>query len=126
MNNKEKLAITLGDPSGIGPEVIIKAISSLYGDKENLPIIIGDTKTVEKTAKKLDIKLSFKQINSIDSYDQSSKEIQVLDNNKYSEIDFPVGDNSVESGNASHEWVETATDLAITKKVDAICTAPNK
>ena len=99
MNNKEKLAITLGDPSGIGPEVIIKAISSLYSDKENLPIIIGDTKTVEKTAKKLDIKLSFKQINSIDSYDQSSKEIQILDNNKYSEIDFPVGDNSVESGN---------------------------
>ena len=122
--NNEKLAITLGDPSGIGPEVIIKAISNLYSDKENLPIIIGDTKTVEKTAKNLDIKLSFKQINSIDSYDQSSKEIQVLDNNKYSEIDFPVGDNSVESGNASHEWVETATDLAISKKVDAICTAP--
>ena len=118
--NNEKLAITLGDPSGIGPEVIIKAISNLYSDKENLPIIIGDTKTVEKTAKNLDIKLSFKQINSIDSYDQSSKEIQVLDNNKYSEIDFPVGDNSVESGNASHEWVETATDLAISKKVDAI------
>ena len=47
MNNKEELAITLGDPSGIGPEVIIKAISSLYGDKENLPIIIGDTRLMK-------------------------------------------------------------------------------
>ena len=32
--NNEKLAITLGDPSGIGPEVIIKAISNLYSDKK--------------------------------------------------------------------------------------------
>ena len=51
--NNEKLAITLGDPSGIGPEVIIKAIKSLYKVGKNYPIIIGDTETLQKTAKKL-------------------------------------------------------------------------
>ena len=123
-NNKQKLAITMGDPSGIGPEVVIKAINSLYVDRKNFPIIIGDTKTIEKTAKNLDINLSFTPIKSMDYYDQNCKQIQVLDDQKYSDINFPVGLNSKESGKASHEWVETATDLAIDNEVGAICTAP--
>ena len=47
-----------------------------------------------------------------------------MDDQKYSDINFPVGQNSKESGKASHEWVETATDLAIDNEVGAICTAP--
>tara|TARA_B100000214_G_scaffold375240_1_gene360754 strand:- start:3564 stop:4568 length:1005 start_codon:yes stop_codon:yes gene_type:complete len=122
--NNEKLAITLGDPSGIGPEVIIKAIKSLYKVGKNYPIIIGDTETLQKTAKKLQIDLRFKKIKSIDDSDIDCSDIQVLDNNSYENSNFPVGENSIESGNASHEWVEIATELAINKKVGAICTAP--
>ena len=40
-DNNNRIAITLGDPSGIGPEVIIKAINDLFPDKKNLPIIIS-------------------------------------------------------------------------------------
>ncbi len=123
MTNKNRIAITLGDPSGIGPEVIIKAIDKLFSNKNNLPIIIGDTKTLEKTAQKLSLDFKFEIIENLNTYDDNGK-IKVLDNQKYSNIDFPLGKNSLDSGKASHEWVELATDLAISKDVDAICTAP--
>ena len=41
--------MTLGDPSGIGPEVVAKSIIHLSNHKMNIPIIIGDTKTVIET-----------------------------------------------------------------------------
>tara|TARA_B100000700_G_scaffold329764_1_gene452762 strand:- start:1928 stop:2926 length:999 start_codon:yes stop_codon:yes gene_type:complete len=123
MTNKNRIAITLGDPSGIGPEVIIKAIDKLFSNKNNLPIIIGDTKTLEKTSQKLSLDFKFEIIENLSTYDDNGK-IKVLDNQKYSNIDFPLGENSLDSGKASHEWVELATDLAISKDVDAICTAP--
>lgn len=123
MNNKNRIAITLGDPSGIGPEVIIKAIGKLFSNRNNLPIIIGDTKTLEKTTEKLNLDFKFEIIENLKSYDDNGN-IKVLDNQKYSNINFPLGKNSIDSGKASHEWVELATDLAISKEVDAICTAP--
>ena len=123
MTNKNRIAITLGDPSGIGPEVIIKAIDKLFSNKNNLPIIIGDTKTLEKTSQKLSLDFKFEIIENLSTYDDNGN-IKVLDNQKYSNMDFPLGKNSLDSGKASHEWVELATDLAISKDVDAICTAP--
>ena len=123
INNKNRMAITLGDPSGIGPEVIIKAINNLYPNKKDLPIIVGDYKTLEKTALDLKIDFEFEIIEKIENYDNKTNSIKVLDNKKYSNINFPTGKNSIDSGKASHEWVEIATDLALSKKVDAICTA---
>jgi len=124
VNNNNTLAITLGDPSGIGPEVIIKALNILIPQRINLPIIIGDYKTLVDTSSKLDIDFDFKVIDSINEYKKDSYGLYVLDNKKYKDFDFPLGENSIKSGEASHEWVELATDLAISKQVNAICTAP--
>ena len=41
--NKTKIAMTLGDPSGIGPEVVAKSIQHLSNKGDELPFIIGDT-----------------------------------------------------------------------------------
>jgi len=124
MTNNNRIAITLGDPSGIGPEVIIKAINDLYPDKKGLPIIIGDYKTLKKTSYDSKIDFNFEIIEKLENFDNKTNSIKVLDNQKYSNVDFPVGKNSIDAGKASHEWVEIATDLALSKEVDAICTAP--
>ena len=98
MNIKNRIAITLGDPSGIGPEVIIKALNILFPERDNLPIIIGDTKTLEKTSRSLGIDFQFQIIENLKSFDNKEKSIKVLDNNKYSNIEFNVGENSIEAG----------------------------
>ena len=122
--SKTKIALTLGDPSGIGPEVIVKALSKIYSQSRELPLIIGDTKTVIEALEQINCKFPIKSIQNISSLDNESDQLFILDNEKYKDHVFLKGKNSIESGLASHEWVEIATDLAIDKKVDAICTAP--
>ena len=122
--SKTKIALTLGDPSGIGPEVIVKALSKISAQSRELPLIIGDTKTVIEALEQINYKFPIKSIQNISSLDNESDQLFILDNEKYKDHVFLKGKNSIESGLASHEWVEIATDLAIDKKVDAICTAP--
>jgi 4-hydroxythreonine-4-phosphate dehydrogenase len=122
--SKTKIALTLGDPSGIGPEVIVKALNKISAQNGDLPLIIGDTKTIIDASEQIDFKFSIKSIQNISSLDNESDQLFILDNEKYKDHIFLKGKNSIESGLASHEWVEIATDLAIDKKVDAICTAP--
>ena len=122
--SKTKIALTLGDPSGIGPEVIVKALNKISAQNGDLPLIIGDTKTIIDASEQMDFKFSIKSIQNISSLDNESDQLFILDNEKYKDHVFLKGKNSIESGLASHEWVEIATDLAIDKKVDAICTAP--
>ena len=122
--SKTKIALTLGDPSGIGPEVIVKALNKISAQNGDLPLIIGDTKTIIDASEQIDFKFSIKSIQNISSLDNESDQLFILDNEKYKDHIFLKGKNSIESGLASHEWVEIATDLVIDKKVDAICTAP--
>ena len=56
----KKLAITIGDPGGIGPEVVIKAASAV--SEECLPIVIGDLSVVEKSVKMIKSPLKIKTI----------------------------------------------------------------
>ena len=63
MKDNKKIAITMGDPSGIGPEIIVKALSS-----ESLinfiPIVIGSKKVIAKQININKSKLLLKEINN--------------------------------------------------------------
>ena len=101
------------------PEVIVKALDKISKKTKNIPIIIGDTKTIINTSKQMGVSFNFESIKNISSLNNDSEKLFILDNEKYKVHTFLKGKNSVESGLASHEWVELATDLAIEKKVDS-------
>ena len=44
----KKLAITMGDPGGIGPEIIVKALGSSEVRNHCVPIVIGDASVIEE------------------------------------------------------------------------------
>ena len=47
MNNRTRIAITMGDPAGIGSEVIVKALSHLEIYEKCIPVVIGDRVALE-------------------------------------------------------------------------------
>ncbi len=49
--NKRKIGLTMGDPAGIGPEIIVKALSNQEIHEICNPIVIGDLKILQQTAK---------------------------------------------------------------------------
>ena len=104
----EKIAITLGDPAGIGPEVALKAISALPKDLRRNIILLGPASFYSKLAKKLKLKLTG---------------VSYL-----FEGDFPemiiLGRSIQEQTVAAVRSIELAVRLAMKGKVDAIVTPP--
>ena len=71
--------MTLGDPSGIGPEVVAKSIQHLSNKGDELPFIIGDTNTVNDAFSNLDTDIQVKKIKNVSEIGSESKSIFVLD-----------------------------------------------
>ena len=60
----KKLAITMGDPGGVGPEIILKALNSPEVKNLCVPIVIGDASVIEKALKLCKSPLSLRIIRS--------------------------------------------------------------
>ena len=59
-----KIAITMGDPSGVGPEIIVGLLSSLNNNQLNELVIIGNVQILDQANNLLGNKIDFKKINS--------------------------------------------------------------
>ncbi len=101
----KKVAITLGCPAGIGPEVIIKALNQFSGDLSSI-LVIGDKKVLKKTATRLKLPLP---------------EVEIL---SLSELEIEPGVPTLEGYKAMVSYIEKAIELAKKGEVKAIVTAP--
>ncbi|MGW9018804.1 4-hydroxythreonine-4-phosphate dehydrogenase PdxA [Priestia megaterium] len=117
------IGITMGDAAGVGPEVIVKALahSSVY--QICRPVVIGDTKILERAIK---ITQSSVTLNQIEQVSEGQYVHGVIDciNLELLPADLPVGEISPSAGSAAFKFIETAIELAKSKELQAICTAP--
>lgn len=114
----------MGDPSGIGPEVVAGALQKrdLYDNMR--PFVIG---TVKDMRKALSVVGSGDKVAAIESPDDAKGApgvIEVLSAGGYEDTRFPLGKHSAESGAASHHWVETAAKMCLAGDIAAMVTAP--
>jgi len=122
---KPIIGITLGDPSGIGPEIIAKAIFTRQNEIEDcIPIVLGDRNVLEKVKELLSIKGEIVYV----KYPFPDKKlfnclyllpISLLD---YEEISF--GYPNKKGARYTIKYIKEGVKLALEKKIDAIVTAP--
>ena len=126
MNDKPKIAITMGDPSGVGPELCLK----LLEDSETLnlcqPVIFGSAEILELAANELNLNppksiLSYESWQSLGTVDSK---VQLIDIKNMKSNELMKGQVSVESGQASLQYLEKAIDATISKKFDGLTTCP--
>lgn len=113
-----KIGISLGDPSGISPEILIKSINKLP-KRDVIYVVYGGKKVLEKTAKILNKKLDFKVIENVEEIKKSGWYLLNL-----FDQDFEPGKPSVLSGKASVIFLESAVKDILKKNTDAIVTLP--
>jgi 4-hydroxythreonine-4-phosphate dehydrogenase len=118
----KKIAITLGDPAGVGPEIIIKAISSPEILAICTPIVIGDRIAVEEALCILDLPWKIKNINSPEESQSDKETIEIIDMKFLKK--FITGKPDADNGKACAGYIRKAVELAVNKEVDAIVTAP--
>lgn len=118
------LAITLGDPSGIGPEVVAKALKRKDTYDRMVPVVIGAVAVMADAARLVGLDARIRAIKSPKEASGSFGTIDVLNADGFEEAKFPTGKHSVESAKASHAWVERAAHLCIDGSSAGMVTAP--
>ena len=121
--NKINIALLLGDPSGIGPELVTRLLSEEITNKANI-IVIGEKNILENGNKISGSSQNLKFVESFDkiNFDHGNKFF--LDISKGRSHDYKLSECSKESGESVLEALDLALTLAKEKKIDAINFAP--
>jgi 4-hydroxythreonine-4-phosphate dehydrogenase len=123
----KKIAITMGDPSGIGAEVIIKALLNKQRIPEFLPVVIGDAAVLKLNCEILKCNLKFIQIKQsglADLRPPADNSCYLLATTDIDLDDFSFGEVRPGYGQAAGCYIQTAAALVKQKKLDALVTAP--
>ncbi len=122
-NKKRNIAILLGDPSGIGPELVSKLLSQNELDQANI-IIIGEKNILENGNK---ITGNSHNINFVEKFEEINFEKGnkfFLDISKGKNINYKLSECSAESGETVLNALNCALDLTKSNKIHAINFAP--
>ena len=115
------IAVTMGDPAGVGPEITAKALANPKIQAACRAVVVGDLPTMERAARAVGVKVVAVDP---DVMVRDSGEIQVHDPWGRDLSEVPVGQVDARAGGAAAEAVIAATKLALDGRVAAIVTAP--
>ncbi len=117
------IAVTMGDPAGIGPEILAKTFAEGDFREEHRAVVVGDAKMLERAARLLDLPL---RANVVDGPEDARFEPGTVDVIPETELpeDLPFGELDARAGDAAFRYVERATELAGDGRVAAVATAP--
>lgn len=123
MSFRPILAITMGDPAGIGPEIIVKSLKEVSIYQQSAPFVVGDSKIIKRA---MDVVGLTYEINEIEQVSEAKFEQGTIDimNLNLVPDDLPWGEVSAVAGHAAFAYLEKAIELANQKVIDGIVTAP--
>jgi len=122
-NNKPTIGILLGDPSGIGPELISKLLAQQEVEKANI-LIIGEKNILYEADKLTGFNSNLEYVDGFDQIKFNGKNRFFLDLSKGENRNYGTSKASSESGRSVLNALNCALDLAKAKKIDAINFAP--
>src|SRR6476660_8704750 len=118
-----RIGITMGDPAGIGPEVVLKAVAEEEIRRVCVPVIIDDAQLLAHTARTLDLQSGYDIIRTGESFPDQLSEPVIYHLDNISGFIEP-GIESGAAGRAAAGYIEAAVELCAAGSVDAIATAP--
>ncbi len=114
----------MGDPAGIGPEIIAKVLDTGELFSFCRPFVVGDTGVMKKQIEEMRLSVMVRSITTLHEADPIQGKLDVLDlkNVKLAVHKWGLPDRS--SGVAVVDYIKTAVDLCMKNEADAIVTAP--
>ncbi len=126
MENRVKptLAVSMGDPAGIGPEIILKALRKPnFRDRGNL-VVVGVPEVFEECARRIGWKGKIRGVKSLVEADFTRKEIQILEAGVDRPIEFEPGKVSASAGAVALKSIEKGAELCLDGSCEGLVTAP--
>ena len=120
---RPRIAITMGDPAGVGPEIIMKALAHADVYQRCRPIVVGDLGRLRQAGEIVGSRAEVRAVQGPEDAAFQSGSVDVV-NLAIIPPDLPWGQLSPVAGDAAFRFIKRAVELTIERKVEAICTAP--
>jgi 4-hydroxythreonine-4-phosphate dehydrogenase len=117
------IAITMGDPAGIGPEIVVKVAARPDFSSAHRAFVIGDIGRLEREIQATSLAIQLQPVAAPEEVERRAGVLHVLAVSALPR-DLPYGRVDARAGRAAFDYVKTAISLANEKRIHAICTAP--
>jgi 4-phospho-D-threonate 3-dehydrogenase / 4-phospho-D-erythronate 3-dehydrogenase len=121
---KPKIGISMGDPAGIGPEIIIKTLALKDVYNRCNPLVVGDAETMQNEVNALKSSLKINAIQNVNDAKFEFGTVDVYDLKNVQNNELQPGVVTAMAGKAAFEAVIQNIELALTHAIDATVTAP--
>ena len=115
-----KIGITMGDPSGIGPEIIVKALKEMSAEHRSASAVIGNLAFLQRADKLLGAGLNY--TDSLEGARNGA--VPVVHVATKDEAEIRDGEITAAGGEAAYQYVVKAVELAQAGRIGVIVTAP--
>jgi len=122
--SKPLIGITMGDPAGIGPEIVAKSMTDPKVLEKANCIVSGDRKIMERAVSITGADLKIKCVEDPSEGDYEPGILNMIDLDNVDMGSFAFGKVSGMCGKAAYEYIAKAIELANARKVDAVATTP--
>lgn len=123
MTYRPVIGITMGDATGVGPEIIMKSLAQRSVYQGCRPLVIGDANRLIDAGRITGVALTVRSIASPAEARFTYGEIDCIDLGLIP-ADLPYGKLSALAGNAAYQYIARTVELTSAGELDAICTAP--
>ncbi|MEE8448177.1 MAG: 4-hydroxythreonine-4-phosphate dehydrogenase PdxA [Thermodesulfobacteriota bacterium] len=124
MKGKPVIAVTMGDPAGIGPEIVLKAFSAGQLNSYGQLVLIGDARVLHQAMDFCGLSLDLEEVTEIPPAQPRPGAVSLVDMRNISPSDYRLGQVGRESGRASVEYLLKAIELVGEGRLHALVTAP--
>lgn len=124
MKERIRIAITMGDPAGVGPEVIVKALGHTEIYQKCIPVVIGDYSALADAIRFCALSLELHEIEDVLEARGEFGCIDFINISRMQPGEWEYKKNSAKCGEVSFQYVVYGIRQAMERKVQAVVTAP--
>jgi 4-hydroxythreonine-4-phosphate dehydrogenase len=124
MTNRPRIAITMGDAAGIGPEITVKSLADPRATEWCVPLVIGDGRVLERAMEATGTRLGVRRIGNVSDACGEAGTIDVLDDPAIDMAGHRWGEIDPSYGDAAVRWTKQAGQLALDGAIDGMVSAP--
>jgi 4-hydroxythreonine-4-phosphate dehydrogenase len=124
MNSRPRVAITMGDAAGIGPEIIVKSLADPAAAARCIPLVLGDGRVLERAMEAIGVRVPVRRISAPGDAEGRPGTIELID---YHDVDMAAhrwGEVNPAHGEAAVRYTREAGRLAVAREIDAMVSAP--
>ncbi len=121
---RPRIALTLGDVAGIGPEVVARSLGDERLRDCCRPVVVGHPGVLRRAIALIGLSMTVRDVSSLAESGHSTNDIACWNPSNDDAASVPVGRIDARAGRAAYDYLVAATRAALRGEIDAITTAP--